>query len=73
MIRITDKKQKRQKLKRPYQNNGLKGSQNYGETSYMTETKKKKKKIMRKYTSVVKTTLTRQATFTKLHSLHFKI
>lgn len=43
MIRITDKKQKRQKLKRPYQNNGLKGSQNYGETSYMTETKKKKK------------------------------
>lgn len=34
---------------------------------------KKKKKIMRKYTSVVKTTLTRQATFTKLHSLHFKI
>ena len=74
MIRITDKKQKRQKLKRPYQNNGLKGSQNYGETSYMKETKKKKKKIMRKkYTSVVKTTLTRQATFTKLHSLHFKI
>lgn len=48
MIRITDKKQKRQKLKRPYQNNGLKGSQNYGETSYMTETKKKKENYEKK-------------------------
>lgn len=51
MIRITDKKQKRQKLKRPYQNNGLKGSQNYGEKSYMTETKKKKENYEKIYIS----------------------
>lgn len=51
-------------------NNGLTESQNYSETSYM---KKQKKKIMRKkYTSVVKTTLTRQATFTTIGNLTTK-